>query len=91
MTKDTVAVLRMKDRKLMTQDKKSIIGQKQETDISLPRWRRNIDVSLKEDQITLADGKHDNVLATVDLWRLGIGYNVNRMLGNNQKLYIVTR
>lgn len=62
--------------------------------LDLPRWKRTVGVSLidaKSDEVSLAKGKHDNVIATVDLWRLGIGYNINRMLGNSQQLYVITR
>ncbi|KAI4861580.1 hypothetical protein F4820DRAFT_433250 [Hypoxylon rubiginosum] len=93
MTKGTVAVLSMKDRKLMELDKKSIEREEKST-LDLPRWKRTVGVSLidaKSDEVSLAKGKHDNVIATVDLWRLGIGYNINRMLGNSQQLYVITR
>ncbi|KAI1774594.1 hypothetical protein F4818DRAFT_418345 [Hypoxylon cercidicola] len=79
---EAVAVLYMKQRKL-TKVVKNLV-EEEKSDIDLPRWKRIVDVPSPK-------GANDDVHATVDLWQLGIGYNMSRMLGNNQKLYVVSR
>ncbi|KAI6083850.1 hypothetical protein F4821DRAFT_262586 [Hypoxylon rubiginosum] len=79
---EVVAVLYMKQRILSKVDKNLVEAEK--SDIDLPRWKRIVDVPSP-------DGERGDVRATVDLWQLGIGYNMSRMLGNRKKLYVVTR
>ncbi|KAI0384265.1 hypothetical protein F5Y04DRAFT_249400 [Hypomontagnella monticulosa] len=80
MAKNDVAVLDMKRHRLIALEKTSVDAQQRKVD--LPRWKRNVDVSLPE-------APHNETVVTVDLWRLGLEYNVNRLLGNSQQLYVL--
>ncbi|KAH8894137.1 hypothetical protein GQ53DRAFT_744905 [Thozetella sp. PMI_491] len=87
MPKTEVAVLDLKRHELRTLNREQAsrgTGEKHET-VTLPRWKRSTEVYLSE------DGKSSReYVATVHMWRLGLGYNVHRMFGNTKKLYVLT-
>lgn len=52
----------------------------------MPRWKSNMKIFLPE-----AEGLGGKeYVATVDVWHLGLGYNLQRMLGVAQQLYVFT-
>ncbi|KAI0161745.1 hypothetical protein GGR52DRAFT_561010 [Hypoxylon sp. FL1284] len=80
---DDVAVLYLKQRTLKKVDK-NIVEEQGTIEMDLPRLHRIV-------YIPSPDAEVGHIRATVDLWHLGIGYNMNRMLGNSKKLYVVSR
>ncbi|KAK6949360.1 hypothetical protein Daesc_009435 [Daldinia eschscholtzii] len=86
MKKD-IAVLDPKRHKLVKLDRKGFAAidkgpTGEEQCINLPRLNRTVDVPVP-------GVAQNETIATVHLWRLGLKYNVDRLLGNNKQLYVL--
>ncbi|KAI1464014.1 uncharacterized protein F4812DRAFT_468180 [Daldinia caldariorum] len=87
MVKRDIAVLDPKRQKLVKLDRKKFAAIDKgptgaEQCIDLPRLSPIVDV-------TVPGAAESQTIATVHLWRLGLKYNVDRLLGNNKQLYIL--
>jgi len=52
--------------------------------VNLPRFRGSVEI-----YITEADQDQEGYLARVHVWRLGFGYNLRRILGWKQQLWVL--
>ncbi|KAI0844131.1 hypothetical protein F5Y00DRAFT_249425 [Daldinia vernicosa] len=87
MVKNDVAVLDPKRHKLVTLDRQKLaaIGKGPsgaEQYVDLPRLNPVVDVHV-------SGTAQNETVATVHLWRLGLKYNVDRLLGNSKQLYVL--
>ncbi|KAI2783777.1 hypothetical protein F4815DRAFT_457875 [Daldinia loculata] len=87
MVKNNVAVLDPKRHKLVTLDRqkfeaidKGPLGVEQ--CVVLPRLNPVVDVPV-------SGTAQNETIATVHLWRLGVKYNMDRLLGNSKQLYVL--
>ncbi|KAI5923880.1 hypothetical protein F4810DRAFT_152337 [Camillea tinctor] len=80
MSSEQVAVLDIKRHLFLTIDKSSA-ERAHNAKLDLPRWKPTYKVYLPK-------GSQDQI-ATVNLWGLGLAYNIKRMWEGNKQLYIV--
>ncbi|RNJ52053.1 hypothetical protein D7B24_004532 [Verticillium nonalfalfae] len=79
-----VAVLDMR-RQSFTTHPQEWLGSKHYEVVQLPRWRASKDVRLPSKS---GNGEY---IATVHTWKLGLGYNMNRFMGQSKQLYVLTK
>ncbi|KAK4207026.1 hypothetical protein QBC37DRAFT_434110 [Rhypophila decipiens] len=52
--------------------------------VSLPRFKSSVHV-----YVNVRDQHKEEYLATVHVWRLGLGYNIERILGWSKELWVI--
>ncbi|KAH6990277.1 hypothetical protein EDB80DRAFT_729843 [Ilyonectria destructans] len=79
-----VVVLDMKHHTFTSLDFTKIKDKPHQT-VKIPRWKYSVPVYLPGPA-----SQQDEYVATVNFRHLGFGYNVQRALGANQQLYVLT-
>ncbi|KAI1652682.1 hypothetical protein F4813DRAFT_304155 [Daldinia decipiens] len=87
MVRSNVAVLDPKRHRLVTLDRQKFAAIDKgpsgaEQCVDLPRLNPVVDVPV-------SGPAQNETIATVHLWRLGLKYNMDRLLGNNKQLYVL--
>ncbi|KAM0491745.1 hypothetical protein ACHAP8_010374 [Fusarium lateritium] len=78
-----VAVLDMKSDQVQPFDKSDIEG-KGCIAVDIPRLRSNVPIYIPRSNETKGE-----LIAEVNLWSMGVRYNLHRLLGNGPQLYVM--
>ncbi|KAF4342804.1 hypothetical protein FBEOM_3212 [Fusarium beomiforme] len=78
-----VAVLDMKSDQLRPLDKADVEGKDYFT-VEIPRLKNNVPI-----YISRSNEAKGELIAEVNLWSMGVRYNLHRLLGEGPQLYVV--
>ncbi|VTT82179.1 unnamed protein product [Fusarium fujikuroi] len=78
-----VAVLDMKSDKVRQLDKAAVEGYPA---VQIPRLKKNVPIYISR---STEKDKDKEFIAEVNLWSMGVRYNLNRLVGEGPQLYIV--
>ncbi|KAF4477199.1 hypothetical protein FAGAP_12453 [Fusarium agapanthi] len=77
----SVAVLDMKSDKVRPLDKADVEGYPA---VQIPRLKKNVPI-----YISRSTDEEKEFIAEVNLWSMGVRYNLNRLVGEGPQLYVV--
>ncbi|KAH7253613.1 uncharacterized protein BKA55DRAFT_565991 [Fusarium redolens] len=79
-----VAVLGMKSDQVRPLDKSDVEGKGSYIAVEIPRLKNNVPI-----YISRSDDAKQEFIAEVNLWSMGVRYNLHRLLGEGPQLYVV--